>query len=116
MVAATYRGQSNAWFILSQVRRQCEPEGLWNGEQPPANQTERGSLRPVLRSFAKLGKEGRGDEDPDAVALGVPPAPASCPPNHDCFMRFFFPLVRKMGCGVNYWEKIYKVLMANLFF
>lgn len=61
----------------------------------------------ILRSFAKPGKEGRGDGDPDAVALGVPPAPASCPPNHDCFMRSLLPSVRKMGCGVNYWGKKY---------
>ena len=61
-----------------------------------------------LLSCSKLGRTvGRG-KDPDAVALPVPPAAACCPPNHDCFMCFFFPSVKKMGCGVNYWEKYTK--------
>lgn len=103
---------NDAWVILSKVLRESEPEGLWNGKTT-TNKTK--LVLPVFWRYSKLDEGSSQIWQKDDCKVNAP-APLPSGPQIMIVLCGSFPLGEENGMWCQLLGKIYKVLMANLFF
>lgn len=101
--------------LLVKCLGSVSPRGSGMEEQPPKRR-ERGLLCPYSGALQTWGRKVDRGEDPDIVALRVPPASRLLPPKSWLFYAVLSSLGEENGMWCQLLGKIYKVLMANLFF